>query len=55
MRVHISLPVRDVTASIGFYERLFGQAASKVQPDYANFRIDAPAGNPSMGTTGSKS
>jgi catechol 2,3-dioxygenase-like lactoylglutathione lyase family enzyme len=43
MRVHISLPVSDITASIGFYQRLFGQTASKVQPDYANFRLDAPA------------
>lgn len=42
MRVHISLPVSDVTASTRFYQRLFGAPATKVREDYANFRLDEP-------------
>jgi catechol 2,3-dioxygenase-like lactoylglutathione lyase family enzyme len=42
-RVHISLPVSDLAASIDFYRRLFGTAPSKERSDYANFRLDSPA------------
>lgn len=41
-RVHISLPVRDLDASVAFYERLFAQPVTKRRPGYANFRLDAP-------------
>jgi predicted lactoylglutathione lyase len=43
MRVHISLPVTNLAASMNFYEKLFGQTASKVKDDYANFRLDHPS------------
>lgn len=43
MRVHISLPVTNLEASMNFYEKLFGQAASKVKDDYANFRLEQPS------------
>jgi catechol-2,3-dioxygenase len=41
-RVHISLPVRDLTASTQFYENLFGTPPTKLKADYANFRLDSP-------------
>jgi catechol-2,3-dioxygenase len=43
MRVHISLPVKDLGASKDFYEKLFGQPATKTKEDYANFRLDQPS------------
>ena len=43
MRVHISLPVKKLETSIEFYEKLFGQPATKVRNDYANFRLDQPS------------
>jgi lactoylglutathione lyase len=43
MRVHISLPVTNLDESIGFYEKLFDQPATKVKDDYANFRLDQPS------------
>lgn len=41
-RIHISLGVRDLDASIAFYTRLFGTGPSKIRADYANWRLDAP-------------
>ncbi len=41
-RVHISLLVSDLEESVGFYEKTFGQPASKRRPGYANFRLDDP-------------
>ena len=42
MRVHISIDVSSLEQSTAFYSALFGQAASKSKPDYANFRLDQP-------------
>ena len=42
MRIHISLNVKTLNDSIGFYSHLFGQAASKERDGYANFRLDSP-------------
>lgn len=42
-RVHVNLNVRDLEASVAFYETLFGRPASKRQPNYANFRLTQPA------------
>lgn len=42
VRVHISLPVSDLQASLSFYEQLFGQPPSKIRDGYANFRLDQP-------------
>ncbi len=42
MRVHISLDVSSIDQSKAFYSALFGQAASKLKPGYANFRLDEP-------------
>jgi catechol 2,3-dioxygenase-like lactoylglutathione lyase family enzyme len=40
-RIHVSLNVRDLEASVAFYEALFGSPAHKRRPGYANF---APEG-----------
>jgi catechol 2,3-dioxygenase-like lactoylglutathione lyase family enzyme len=42
MRVHVSIPVKDLDKSIRFYRRLFASEPSKVKSDYANFRLDEP-------------
>lgn len=42
-RVHISFTVSDIDAAVDFQARLFGAESSKRKPDYANFRLDAPA------------
>ena len=42
-RVHISLPVSDLTSSVRFYQDLFGEGPSTLKEDYANFRLQAPA------------
>ncbi len=42
-RIHISLEVADLEASIHFYRQLFQREPTKVKPDYANFRMVEPA------------
>ena len=42
MRIHISLRVKNLEASMAFYEQLFGKRASKVRHDYVNFRLQDP-------------
>lgn len=42
-RVHISIEVSDLAASIAFYEKLFQHPPTRVKPDYANFRLESPA------------
>ena len=41
-RIHVSLNVRDLAASVQFYERLFGQTAVKRKHDYAKFMPSRP-------------
>jgi catechol 2,3-dioxygenase-like lactoylglutathione lyase family enzyme len=41
-RIHVSLPVTDLEASVAFYSALFGTEPSKRKDDYANFRLDGP-------------
>jgi catechol 2,3-dioxygenase-like lactoylglutathione lyase family enzyme len=45
MRPHISLDVRNVPASVEFYQLLFGVAPQKQTADYAKFDLAAPALN----------
>jgi catechol 2,3-dioxygenase-like lactoylglutathione lyase family enzyme len=42
-RIHVSLPVSNLEASIQFYSNVFGVAPTKVKVDYANFRLTDPA------------
>lgn len=41
-RIHLGLPVEDLSASAEFYRVLFGRDPEKVEPDYVNFRLDEP-------------
>lgn len=41
-RVHISLDVRDIEASVKFYEAFLGAKAHKVRKGYANFDLVEP-------------
>lgn len=43
MRIHISLPVSDLEKSVAFYSAVLDSPASKLEDDYANFRLDEPA------------
>ena len=41
-RVHISLEVSDLNKSVAFYSALFQREPTKIQADYANFRMESP-------------
>jgi catechol 2,3-dioxygenase-like lactoylglutathione lyase family enzyme len=56
MRPHLSLDVRNVPASVVFYEKVFGVAPQKTTSDYAKFDLTRPALNLSLlSTTGTVS
>jgi catechol 2,3-dioxygenase-like lactoylglutathione lyase family enzyme len=42
-RMHVSLYVADVAATVKFYTAFFGQPAAKIKPGYAKFVLDAPS------------
>lgn len=42
-RMHVSLYVSDIQASVNFYSKFFGQEASKQKADYAKFELQEPA------------
>lgn len=41
-KMHVSLVVRDLAASLRFYTAFFGEAPHKVRSGYANFDLDFP-------------
>src|SRR5882757_3679674 len=41
-RLQLALNVNDIEEAVAFYEKLFGTAAAKVRPGYANFAIAEP-------------
>ncbi len=45
MRPHLSLDVRNVPASVEFYQKVFGVAPQKQTTNYAKFDLTAPALN----------
>ena len=45
MRPHLSLDVRNVPASVEFYQKVFGVAPEKQTTDYAKFDLTEPALN----------
>lgn len=48
MRPHISLDVRNVSASVAFYKKVFGLPPQKQTEDYAKFDLTQPALNFSL-------
>ena len=48
MRPHVSLDVRNVSASVEFYEKVFGIKPQKQTHDYAKFDLIEPALNLSL-------
>jgi catechol 2,3-dioxygenase-like lactoylglutathione lyase family enzyme len=48
LKPHVSLNVSNIDASVIFYEKLFGVAASKRRPGYAKFDLNAPSLNLTM-------
>jgi catechol 2,3-dioxygenase-like lactoylglutathione lyase family enzyme len=48
LKPHVSLNVSNIDASVAFYEKAFGVAATKRRPGYAKFDLTAPALNLTM-------
>lgn len=48
LKPHVSLNVSNIDASVAFYEKAFGVAASKRRPGYAKFDLSEPSLNLSM-------
>ncbi|TGE14164.1 ArsI/CadI family heavy metal resistance metalloenzyme [Hymenobacter elongatus] len=42
-RMHVSLYVADLTATVNFYTAFFGQPATKIRPGYAKYMLDTPS------------
>jgi catechol 2,3-dioxygenase-like lactoylglutathione lyase family enzyme len=42
MRVQLAMNVRDLTESISFYSKLFGEDPTKVKDGYANWALEDP-------------
>jgi catechol 2,3-dioxygenase-like lactoylglutathione lyase family enzyme len=47
-KVHLSINVSDINASVDFYRRLFGTEPVKVRADYAKFDVAQPPLNFTM-------
>jgi catechol 2,3-dioxygenase-like lactoylglutathione lyase family enzyme len=48
LKPHVSLNVSNIEASVTFYEKAFGVAATKRRPGYAKFDLSAPSLNLTM-------
>jgi catechol 2,3-dioxygenase-like lactoylglutathione lyase family enzyme len=53
-RMHVNLSVKDLDASIEFYNSLFASEADVVKADYARWMLDDPRINFSISTRGDK-
>ncbi len=42
-RMHVSLYVSNLAASVNFYTNFFGQAADKIKPGYAKYILEKPS------------
>jgi len=48
IKAHVSLNISNIDASVAFYEKAFGVAATKRRPGYAKFDLETPALNLTM-------
>jgi catechol 2,3-dioxygenase-like lactoylglutathione lyase family enzyme len=48
VKPHVSLNISNIDASVAFYERVFGTAATKRRPGYAKFDLTSPSLNLTM-------
>lgn len=48
LKAHVSLNVSNIEASVAFYEKAFGVAATKRRPGYAKFDLESPSLNLTM-------
>ena len=48
LKPHVSLNVSNIDASVAFYEKAFGVAATKRRPGYAKFDLESPSLNLTM-------
>ncbi|HEX4336888.1 MAG TPA: ArsI/CadI family heavy metal resistance metalloenzyme [Polyangiaceae bacterium] len=48
LKAHVSLNVSNIEASVAFYEKAFGVAATKRRPGYAKFDLNEPSLNLTM-------
>lgn len=53
-RFHVHVAVNELTGSIEFYNRLFGQEPAKQTVDYAKWMLDDPAINFAISARGNK-
>ena len=53
-RMHVNLSVKDLDASIEFYNSLFASEADVVKVDYARWMLDDPRVNFAISTRGNK-
>ena len=51
-RFHVHIAVAELAASISFYSKLFGQAPSRQQADYAKWMLDDPRLNFAISSRG---
>jgi len=42
-RMHVSLYVNNLAATVNFYNQFFGQAATKIKPGYAKYVLEKPS------------
>lgn len=42
-RMHVSLYVKNIEETVGFYDKFFGQNADKVKPGYAKYMLEKPS------------
>ena len=52
MRTHIALSVKDLAASVRFYQALLGAPPARVLPGYAQFLLDEPGLNLALSQAG---
>lgn len=50
--LHIHLKTKDLERSVAFYSAMFGEAPTRIENDYAKWRLDDPLAHISVSTHG---